>query len=171
MAKRPNASEIAEIQRRLGESYRRRQAEEQSPTFVGFAAKWARAQDAGLRVAAHVAAGAVRRKLSRGYTHGQDATGASARAVRVGSPTTSRSKGHRFVRVYAKDFKQIFWEYGWYWTPNRRQMAGTTRRDRRAAAKTSGRFFRVPHWADAARESGPAMAEAFHQAFDENLKR
>lgn len=146
-------------------------SDQQSPTFLRFAETWARAQDAGLKASAGVARTAVRAKLARGYTHGRYATGASARAVRVGSPTTSRSKGHRFVRVYAKDFKQVFWEYGWYWTPNRRQMAATTRRDRRAAAKKSGRFFRVSHWADAARESGPAMAQAFHQAFDQTLKQ
>lgn len=166
-----DADEINRLQRRLGEAYRARQAEAQSPTFLGFAERWQQAQDAGLKQAAIVARDAVRIRLRMGYTHGNDVTGASAAAVKAGSPTTSRSKGHRYVRVYAKDFKQIFWEYGWFWTPNRRQLAGSTRRDRRARAKLSGRFFRVSHWADAARDSGPVMAKAFHQAFDATLKR
>lgn len=171
MAKKLDAAQINAIQRRLGESYRARQAQENTPTFNAFTEKWQKAQDAGLEAAARVYRDNVRIRLRMGYTKGNDVTGEGARKVKAGSPTTSRSKGHRYVRVYAKDPKQIFWEYGWFWTPNRRQMKGKVRRERRAAAKKSGRFFRVTHWADAARDAGPVMSKEFHRAFDDVLKR
>lgn len=171
MAKQPDALEINRMQRELGERLRQRQAAENSPTFTRFASAWSNAQDEALLEAALVAKRTLRAKLARGYTTGEDVTGEAAGKVRVGKPETSRSKGYRYVRVYAKDFKQIFWEFGWFWTRNRRQMRGHTRRERRAFAKASGKFFRVTHWADTAREVGPAMAAAFHRVFDRALQR
>lgn len=171
---RMTAAKRAELQRSLGASVR---GGPNSETFNKFSQLWSLAQDDGLKASAVVARDMVRAKLSRGYTTGEDVTGAAARAVRAGSPVTSRSTGNRYVRVYAKDFKQVFWEFGWFWTRNRRQAPGVKRNLRRTWAKSgfgtggTARFFRVSHWSAAAREAGPAMATAFHRAFHAALNR
>lgn len=172
MARKPSAADINAAQQRLGAAYRDRQSQQNTPTFNAFAEEWQKAQDEGLKAAARVYRDNVRIRLRMGYTHGNEVTGESAAAVKAGSPTTSRSKGYRYVRVYAKDFKQIFWEYGWWWAPNRRQMKGKTRRERKASVTAaSGRYFRVSHWANAARDAGPVMAKAFHGAFNDVIQR
>jgi hypothetical protein len=126
------------------------EASENSPTFKGFTEKWQLAIDAGLGAAAIVARNVVRNKLARGYTTGKYARGRAARAVRVGRPWTGKQKGDRIVRVYARDFKQRFWEYG---------------------AFINGKFQRVTHWEDTTKEAGEAMARAFHQGFRARLSR